>query len=362
MSATSVDLSDDDLLQNCISQLGDVTAHNLGFVYVTDPISDRLGNIVTGLRRGTGIQDWVGTVGIGICGGGTDYFARPAMSVLTCSFADDAYRIFSTIRSPSEIAFSLDNGFVAGLGVVHADPRNPQTMELIGGLAHDYGTYLVGGLSAATDKFDQVANTVEHGGVSGVMLGGSIQVAVGLSQGCTPIGPPHTVTSGERQIIATLDGRPAFELLCEDLGVADGVDPRPWLDNIHAAVLVSGSDTGDYLVRNLMGVDPGQGLVAIAEDVPSGARIMFVRRDAQSAAKDLDRMIENLKQRLSAPAKAGLYFSCVARGPNLFDEDAYEVAKIREAFGDMPLAGFYGNGEICNDRVYAYTGVLTLFL
>ena len=29
---------------------------------------------------------------------------------------------------------------------------------------------------------------------------------------------------------------------------------------------------------------------------------------------------------------------------------------------EVPMIGFFGNGEICHDRLYGYTGVLTLFL
>ena len=29
--------------------------------------------------------------------------------------------------------------------------------------------------------------------------------------------------------------------------------------------------------------------------------------------------------------------------------------------GDFPLVGFFGNGEISRDRLYAYTGVLAVF-
>ncbi len=35
---------------------------------------------------------------------------------------------------------------------------------------------------------------------------------------------------------------------------------------------------------------------------------------------------------------------------------------IRDELGDLPLAGFYANGEISNNRLYGYTGVLALFL
>ena len=38
------------------------------------------------------------------------------------------------------------------------------------------------------------------------------------------------------------------------------------------------------------------------------------------------------------------------------------LRELREELGDLPIVGFFGNGEISFDRLYAYTGVLTLFL
>jgi small ligand-binding sensory domain FIST len=34
---------------------------------------------------------------------------------------------------------------------------------------------------------------------------------------------------------------------------------------------------------------------------------------------------------------------------------------IRKTLGDFPLTGFFANGEIHHNRLYGYTGVLTLF-
>ena len=34
---------------------------------------------------------------------------------------------------------------------------------------------------------------------------------------------------------------------------------------------------------------------------------------------------------------------------------------IADTLGDIPLAGFFANGEIFHNRFYAYTGVLTVF-
>ena len=98
----------------------------------------------------------------------------------------------------------------------------------------------------------------------------------------------------------------------------------------------------------------------VGGEASAGDRVMFVRRDPVSAARDLERMLGELKARAKKPPKAGLYYSCLARGPNLFREPAHEMGAIRRAFGDIPVVGFFGNGEIAHDRLYGYTGVLTL--
>ena len=89
---------------------------------------------------------------------------------------------------------------------------------------------------------------------------------------------------------------------------------------------------------------------------------MFVRRDPKSAEEDLIKMLKKLKQRLQKEPRGGVYFSCVARGPNLFETEGKELSIIQKIIGECPLVGFFGNGEVSNNRVYGYTGVLVLFL
>ena len=54
--------------------------------------------------------------------------------------------------------------------------------------------------------------------------------------------------------------------------------------------------------------------------------------------------------------------NCAGRGPNQFGEDAREMQIIKEELGDIPIIGYFANGEISYDRLYTFTGVLTLFL
>jgi small ligand-binding sensory domain FIST len=96
--------------------------------------------------------------------------------------------------------------------------------------------------------------------------------------------------------------------------------------------------------------------------VETGQSIQFCRRDARAAEEDLVRMIGSLKRRTNGPPKGAVYYSCVARGPNMFGEESNELRLIERELGDVPLVGFFCNGEISHNRLYGYTGVLTLFL
>ncbi|MDX2155435.1 MAG: FIST C-terminal domain-containing protein [Hyphomicrobiaceae bacterium] len=340
----------------CADQLGEPDRHNVGFVYATSPLEGSLAAIVDHLAISTGVNDWVGTVGHGVCATGIDYYDKPAVVAMTGRFPEGSYRLFA---SADEARRATTH---AGFAVVHGDPRNARIIDGVAGLARERGAYLVGGLTASQGPYPQVVGTrLVEGGLSGILLGGALDVAVGLTQGCSPVGPVHEVTRTDGPIITTLDKQRAYDVLCEDVGIAEGADPRPWLTNVHAALPVAGSDTADYVVRNLTGIDPGKGLVAIANAMSTGDKVMFVRRDAPSAVKDLERMLADLRARVTQPPKAGLYFSCVARGPDLFETPAHEMKAIQRAFGNVPIVGFFGNGEISHDRVYGYTGVLTLF-
>jgi small ligand-binding sensory domain FIST len=45
----------------------------------------------------------------------------------------------------------------------------------------------------------------------------------------------------------------------------------------------------------------------------------------------------------------------------MFGEANAEMKIIESILGNIPIIGLYANGEISNNRLYSYTGVLTLF-
>jgi small ligand-binding sensory domain FIST len=339
---------------------------SLGFLYVTETLGDDLGSILTFLRERTRVQHWVGTVGLGVCAAGHEYFQVPAVSALVAPWPEGSFRVFGPQSGERSLAVTEADWLAKthpAFGVVHGDPRDGRVVQTVASLSAEAGLYLVGGLAASSAAPPrQIAEQVVEGGISGVVLTPEIAVATGLTQGCSPIGPVRRVTAARENVVMEIDERPALEVFKEDIGELLARDLRKVAGRIFAGFPVRGSDTGDYLVRNLMGIDTERQWIAIAERMAPGDPILFCRRDAASALKDLNRMLEGLKRRTPTPPRAGLYFSCVARGPNLFGSDSEELRSIRDALGDFPLAGFFGNGEIAHDRLYGYTGVLALFL
>lgn len=338
----------------CAARLGRIGG-GLGFVYFTDTLVPYAERIVAELRGRTGVADWVGTVGIGVLASGTEYLDEPAIATLVADIAPPAYRVFSG-RTGAPRARE------AHFGVVHADPHTPDLTELIGDMSGKVASgFLVGGLSSSRARTVQVANEVISGGVSGAVLAKSVPVSTRLTQGCAPLPGRHRVTGCEGNVIAELDGRPALDVFKEAAGDVLARDLRRAAQFIHAGIPVPGSDRGDYLVRNVVGIDPRAGLIAIGDVVEPGGELLFCKRDAESARRDLKRILAELCESGGSRARGALYYSCIGRGENMFGRRGAELELVREALGEVPLAGFFCAGEISHDRLYGYTGVLALF-
>lgn len=340
--------------------------HGPGFIYVSDAIANDLPLVLDLFRERSGVETWVGCVGIGICATGQEYFDQPAIAAMVCDLPPDAWRLFAGLESDLT-DFNRDHGpWVDETGshvaIVHGDPRHPDAATLVEDLATRLDGFLVGGFASSRNEVSQIAGELCDGGLSGLLLADDVPVISGLTQSCLLIGDAHVITASEENVLIELDGRPALEVFREDIGELLAHDLRRVGGSIFAALPVRGSDTGDYLVRNIIGLDEPNDLIAIGEQVEEGQVIQFCRRDPVAAAEDLANMVNRLRERAAGKARGAVYFSCLARGPNMFGPNSRELEIVQEALGPVPLVGFFCNGEISHDRLYGYTGVLTLFV
>ncbi|WP_027477766.1 FIST signal transduction protein [Curvibacter gracilis] len=383
----------------------------LGLLYITDHYAPEAQNLLDFLSAELPeINDWAGTVGIGVAANNAEYFDEPALSLMLCDIPAHQYRVFSGVAP-------LGLGFQAHTALVHADAGTPDVAELIAEMAARTDTgYLFGGLAASRHGSVQFAvggdgNIRGHGAARGVFRGGLSGVAFTeevslisrVTQGCLPVAPVHEVTAADGHVVLALDGEPALAVLLRDLRVTldlDGPQRSPALQQaleVLRSTLVGLSAAGDdsldrhgrfgadVLVRHIIGLDPARQGVAVAHPLQVGMRLAFCRRDVQAARADLMRICAEIREELepemlsvdqATALSAGLpeagpvagrrmagavYVSCSGRGGPHFGGPSAELQIVRHALGDVPLVGFFAGGEIARHHLYGYTGVLTVF-
>ncbi|MGI9433936.1 MAG: FIST signal transduction protein [Geminicoccaceae bacterium] len=350
----------------CLEELDGLSPKaNLGFVYASDPLAHAMDLISERLKDVTGIDHWVGTGGSGVCTTGRGVFDEGTIVVLAASLPAHGFRVFDGLRHGAgdggSLSPDLRNHHFA---IVHGDPRQTKTASMIERLGKDTDAFLVGGLTSANGNGAmQIAGSPTEGGLSGVLITDEVSIITGLSQGCTPIGPTREITAIDGPWIVTIDNQPALDVLKQDIGPILSRSLERISGFIFAARPEEGTDHPDLLVRELGDIDPIKQLLMVGDDLRRGDPLCFVKRDPEGARANLRRMTADLRRRAGDRSIHGaLYHSCVARGRQMFGTGSDELFMIEEELGHIPLAGLFTNGEIFRDRLYGYSGVLTLFL
>ena len=194
--------------QACMSQLGAIpSAATLGFLYVSDTFAGEIDAILAFFRSATGVPHWTGSVGVGVCATGMEYLEAPALAVMLGEFEPADFSMLPVMRSPQDIEAQPADAYFA---VAHGDPANNRIQELIESLsAHVSSGFVVGGLSSSRGETVQISDGVVSGGLSGVLFSARVKLATRLTQGISPLGPRHRITTANKNIIGSLDHRPA---------------------------------------------------------------------------------------------------------------------------------------------------------
>lgn len=256
--------------------------------------------------------------------------------------------------------------------ILLADPASSGINELLQGLDFAYpGSVKVGGLASLntiSGQGDLFCNYQRHrGGVVGVALSGNILLETIVAQGCRPIGQPYRVVEGERNILMRLEEQSnddqsacglnqtpleVLQALFQSLNEEDRLlAQRSLFVGIAQSAFKQTLEQGDFLIRNLLGVDPKTGAIAIGDRVRPGQRIQFHLRDASTSAEDLRTLLENYQlNHIQSPTQTAspigaLMFSCTGRGEGLYHEPDFDSQLFSE-YVPVPVSGFFCNGEI----------------
>lgn len=362
------------VINDCVQQFGAVPAEaNFGFIYATDAMSKEFPELLKQCKAATGIKHWVGTIGLGVIAPSQELYDVPAASIMLANFDDDTFIMVPSISKQGDIASGLQwpHKFATNFGVIHGDPVNPQTQNLIEEIQQQVDNgFIVGGLTSSHDSHYQVSDEVISGGISGVLFSENVSVMTNLSQGCSPVGEKHTITIAKDNAAFILDDKPALEVLMQDMNFSDYKELEKKVGEVFIGLCIPGSDKSDYTIRNLVGADYEHGAFAINDYLTEGDVIVFCRRNEQTAIDDMQHMLDNIAGRLKQQSgqkpvknkiRGGIYVSCLGRGREQFGNNSEEIKMIQNTLGDFPLTGFFASGEIHHNKLYGYTGVLTLF-
>ncbi|HEY2748949.1 MAG TPA: FIST N-terminal domain-containing protein [Polyangia bacterium] len=313
----------------------------------------------------------------GVIGAGHEVEERPALSLTAASLPGVTLRALAFGDAPGGDAPAAET--VAQVGVAVED--DPQFLVICDPYTFD-GDALVAGLDAAYPSGRKVGGLASGGrgpgqnalwsgermqrvGAVGVAMSGDIAVDTIVAQGCRPIGDPMPVTRADGHVVRELGGKSPVAVM---RAIYDGLDKRD--KELFRHSLFVGLEMeegriefrGDFLVRNIVGVDPNSGALAVAANVRQWQVIQFLLRDAKTAEQDLSERLE----RFRGPKPAGaLLFSCMGRGQNLFGRADHDTDLFRARVGAVPLGGFFCNGEIGpvggQTFLHGYTSAFGLF-
>jgi small ligand-binding sensory domain FIST len=235
------------------------------------------------------------------------------------------------------------------------------------------GVPVLGGMASGVKTAGQCrliqGGRVLRQGAVGALLQGNVGLRGIVSQGCRPIGRHMVITRAEGNVILELGGRKPLEQLQELWQSLSASEQRLFQRGLHIGRVLNEYQEefqrGDFLVRNVLGLDRASGALVITDQVRVGQTVQFHVRDGDSADEDLHAL---LQMDLSAHAKkpaAGLLFSCNGRGTRLFPRPDHDAAAVRQEAGSIPLAGFFAQGELGpvggQNFIHGFTASLALF-
>ena len=353
---------------------------DLVFVFATADYQSEYTQVCEEVQRISGCEHLIGCSGMGVLTSDGEVEGESVVAVLVvrsdqlsalsfCVSEDGVSPVGTIIRN--HIRSELREN---SLLVVLPDVRCVQPAELVQQISGNGDTIpIVGGAASGDPVSGQMhqwcGTEITESSVTGVLLTGDFHTEIGVAQGCQPIGNPVEITRAEDNLILELEGRAAVEVLQESLALLTEEDIQRSGRMIFIGIAMDKSNRspgpGDYLIRNITGIDPQNSAVGVAERIETGQIVQFHLRNPFAASEDIQAIVNRLHERTQEhPPAFGLYFNCLGRGAGLYGKPNHDIQMIKEKFPDLPIIGFFGNAEFApignRNFAHAYTGALVL--
>lgn len=379
-NAVTTDQALEQVLGELSVQLGN--GADLGFIFATMEHAGGFETIYRRLYGVLGMRTIVGCTCGGVIGVRRELEGGAGLSVLAGTMPGAVIEPFSSDRldwpeignDPARLRQSLTEQSDVQAVLLLADPFSTPMAKLLPTLGQAFPHVpVIGGMASAARESGRnrliIDGQVLTQGAIGLIISGAVSVHTTVSQGCRSVGRPLVITKAKRHVVQELGGGNALATLQQTIAQLDLADQQL----VQSGGLFVGRvineyksrfGPGDFLVRELIGVDPDQGYLAIGDpQVRMGQTIQFHVRDQSSATEDFTMLLQ--AQRVHGEAEGALLFTCNGRGANLFDQASADACMIHEALGEVPLAGFFAAGEIgpigSASYVHGHTASLVVF-
>lgn len=331
------------------------------FVFASPHYIGKLDRVAADLHQCLEPGTIVGSAAETVIAGDREFENEPAIVALAIRWPGAHFRTFhlsheqleglveeSAFREHLNLPENADPNFI-----LFGDPFSFPVTDFLSELHQSFpGSNIVGGMASAGDKPGKNVLLFDghpmHFGLVGVALWGDVQFDSVVSQGCRPIGRHMVVTRAEENVIQAIGGRPPLQVVNEMIQQC----PKRDVELMKKRGLLVGRvideqrpkfTQGDFLIRNPLGFDRDSGALVINDLIRIGQTIQFQVRDAGSAARDLEEMLE---PKSGDPFAGALLFSCNGRGTRLFAQQDRDAKTVRDTLGAPPLAGMSCAGEI----------------
>jgi small ligand-binding sensory domain FIST len=336
------------------------TNASLGLLFLTQEWHPHLEDTLELIRLHGHVPQLVGCSGWGIIGSRREIEHAPGFSLILFSLPADSFAVLPISERQIEESSGADYWCtVTGLSAQDVTSwivlANPYFGGAEGWLEEWSAAYpkvpILGGLASSTNSEIFLLRDGEVSGapVLAIAMKHGLLVRSLVSQGCRPIGDPLPITKAEQNLILEIGNLPAYQAL-EAAFLSIPAEQRVSVRNnlflgLAVSEYIEEFKQGDFLIRNILGADPQIGALAVGAHPRVGQTVQFQLRDSKSAREDLVLASENVKTGLSG-AIGILLFSCAGRGKGLFGISDHDAETLANILGDIPLAGFFCNGEI----------------
>ena len=367
-SAVSEQANLEEAIQECaesvLSQLAG-TAPDLAVTFVSPHYEADYDNVSSLVKQRLESAIVFGCSGGGIIGNGEEVEQRAAVSITTASLPGVEIVDF---HLDGESLPDLDAGPASWEELVKvtpdqdpqfimvADPFSFPVQNLLMGLDFAFSqSAKIGGMASSAQQQGGNAlflnDKVYRSGAVGLALHGNITVDTVVAQGCRPVGQPMRITESQRNLLVKLDGQPPMNHLKELFQTMSQRDQGLMQHSLFLGVvmdeLLESPQQGDFLIRNVVGMDARSGVLAIGEMLKEGQLVQFHLRDAETSAEDLAAVLERYAMdNRENQVHGALLFSCLGRGQGLYGRPNHDTEIFHEKLGPVPLGGFFCNGEI----------------